>query len=311
MKHTKIIVTTTLEGTDLVSNALFEIGCNATAIIDAENVAQQGRTKSTEEFIAKTSERDSQKALVVGVLKPEESVKKIKELKTALAKLANNSPFSLGELSISESKQEEPDWTYVWQNFYPPQTVGRFKIFPEWHKNKRAFLKTPITIEVSDVFGTGHHPTTAACLEFMQKIDLNGKTVFDIGTGTGILAICAKKLGAGETLGTDITDAAIKSAKRNAKLNNVEFSIKKVDLLGGISAKADVILANLSSDLLLEMSKTTTKNMKKGGFLIASGIIPDRETEVLGAFEAKGFKLIRKKSDDDWTTVFLGYNPEK
>ena len=154
-------------------------------------------------------------------------------------------------------------------------------------------------------FGTGEHETTKMCLDLLGEIDMSGKTVIDVGTGSGILGIASILSGAKSAYMCDIDSTAIDTAKENARLNNVSdrCEIERADLLEKSKEPADVVFANITADILIRLSKDIGRFLKDDGTIILSGIIHARLDEVRSAYENCGFKFVRHVRDGEWNAL--------
>jgi ribosomal protein L11 methyltransferase len=205
---------------------------------------------------------------------------------------------------------DDEDWAARSQAGLSPVAVGRVTVLPS--EPARAFSPgradetIAILIRPSMGFGTGHHATTRLCLASLQDEDVSGKTVLDVGTGSGILAIAASRLGAASAIGIDTDPDAIESAHLNLTLNpeitNVRFAIG--DLEAGLEA-ADILLANLTGALLARTARTLLAAVRPGGTLIVSGILDEEEAVVRRACEGAHFKS--RRQEGEW--VGLAFNP--
>ena len=162
-----------------------------------------------------------------------------------------------------------------------------------------------IVIQPSMGFGTGHHATTRLCLAALQTIDLTNAFVLDVGTGSGILAIAAARLGAAAAIGIDCDPDAIRSARENLALNadarHVSFEI--VDLTSAALPPADAVTANLTGALLVRAAARLGRAVRPGGALIVSGLLADERASVRAAFE--GMTLVREEEEDGWLGLLM------
>lgn len=153
-------------------------------------------------------------------------------------------------------------------------------------------------------FGTGHHPTTRMCLEFLEGFEVTGKRVLDVGTGSGILAIAAARLGAAEVVATDIDDAALEAAQENAKRNGVAERIRfvKSDLLRKVTGKFDLVLSNLLTPLIKDLAwQLRSKGaLAEGGIWIGSGVSAEGWSEVKPLLSKLAYRLIAERVIDGW-----------
>ena len=160
-------------------------------------------------------------------------------------------------------------------------------------------------------FGTGNHETTSACVELMQRLDFSGKTVLDMGCGSGILGITAAKLGAKSVILSDIDRQAIEATEANVRLNKVEELCKTVcgDLDTG-EIKADIVIANITADVLIRLKGLLGDALKSGGDMVISGIINARADDVKAAYE-DGFTLREAVNRGEWNAMLLKKNGGK
>ncbi|WP_245148561.1 50S ribosomal protein L11 methyltransferase [Avibacterium paragallinarum] len=185
---------------------------------------------------------------------------------------------------------EDKDWEREWMdNFHPMQFGKRLWICPSWREvpDENA---VNVMLDPGLAFGTGTHPTTALCLEWLDSLDLNGKTVIDFGCGSGILAIAALKLGAKSAVGIDIDPQAILASRNNAEQNGVSDRLQ-LFLAKDTPAdlQADVVVANILAGPLKELSPTISQLVKPQGQLGLSGILETQAQSVCEAYEAAFF----------------------
>ena len=201
---------------------------------------------------------------------------------------------------------DDEDWARRSQDSLMPVTVGRVTVAAPWHLPS-ALSPEPsallIVILPSMGFGTGHHATTRLCLAALQAIDLTGRSVLDVGTGSGVLAIAAARLGAATALGIDSDPDAIESATENLALNpgtgNVTFHLQ--DLAAAPLPPADVVTANLTGALLAREAAAISRAVRPGGTLILSGILKEERDAVLAAFAAA--PLMSSAEEDGWVAL--------
>ena len=195
----------------------------------------------------------------------------------------------------------EEDWQNSWKQYYHAMDIGRrLAIVPSWERYDTD--RTVITLDPGMAFGTGTHETTALCLEVLDEVIAGGERVLDIGTGSGILAIAALKLGAASAEGVDIDLMCVRTAGENAALNGVADRLTV--LVGDLSDKAtgtyDVICANIVANAIKALAPSAAPLLKEGGTFLASGVIDEREGEVAAALEAAGFTLTETKRKNGW-----------
>jgi ribosomal protein L11 methyltransferase len=197
----------------------------------------------------------------------------------------------------------DEDWGRRSQENLQPVTVNRITILPG--RDRSPDLQNPISIviEASMGFGTGHHATTRLCLAALQSIELQGKTVLDVGTGSGVLAIAAAYLGAAYVLGIDHDPDALQSARENLELNpDAQKTVFELaDLNEHTLPPADVMTANLTGALLVRAAPSLLAALRPGGILIASGLLTSERRDVCRAFEPG--TIVWEQDEDGWVGI--------
>jgi ribosomal protein L11 methyltransferase len=200
---------------------------------------------------------------------------------------------------------EETDWNQEWKKHFKPFPVGKnFLIKPSWEEIDEDTERKIIEIDPGMAFGTGTHATTLMCLEALENYLKEDDLVYDIGTGSGILAIAAGKLGA-NSIGIDIDEDSVRTAKDNVKLNKCADSVKiiKGNLLNKAMDKADIIISNIIADAIINMSGNLNKFLKDSGIFIASGILENKKEEVIQALKANKFEILETSVMDEWLCI--------
>lgn len=195
---------------------------------------------------------------------------------------------------------EQKDWSVAWREQIRASTVGRLWIGPPWEAEKAPAGLTRIVIEPKMAFGTGDHGTTQLCLEAVDAFmgENPGATVLDVGTGTGVLAIAAKKLGASRVIGVDNDATSVELAHECAVENgagDVELSGKTLDEIPGTF---DLVLANILANTLIELAPKLMAHVGKR--LVLAGVLVHQAEEVTKAFEAHGAKALGSKTIGEW-----------
>jgi ribosomal protein L11 methyltransferase len=206
----------------------------------------------------------------------------------------------------------DEDWARRSQQDLKPVRVGRVTIAPPWNAGGLEECPTEITIQIqpSMGFGTGHHASTRLCTALLQRIDLGGKTVLDVGTGSGILALVANALGARSVTAVDDDADAIEAAHENLRLNGVsgKITLRVADFRTLAADPADVVTANLTGGLLTRGADVLVRAVAPGGALIVSGVMREEEADVLAAF-APSLALADRLSEDEWVGARLVRSP--
>ncbi|MBQ8321402.1 MAG: 50S ribosomal protein L11 methyltransferase [Clostridia bacterium] len=203
----------------------------------------------------------------------------------------------------------EDDWAESWKQYYKPVPLGRVTIVPAWEEYEARDGEVIIRMDPGMAFGTGTHETTRLVIRLMQDVIAGGERVLDVGTGSGILSICASKLGAKSCNAYDIDPVAVKVARDNVISDGcdnitVEVSdlLKNVDLTGG---KYDFCVANIVADIIIRMLPDIRTYLKAGSPLILSGIILDRADEVREAIKKEGFVIEKEITENDWLGILV------
>ena len=208
------------------------------------------------------------------------------------------------EYTLNTEGVEQEDWQNAWKQYYHAMDIGRrLAIVPGWEEYDTD--RTVITMDPGMAFGTGTHETTSLCLETLDELVQGGERVLDIGTGSGILAIAALKLGAKEAEGVDIDPMCVRTAGENAQRNGVAERLTV--LVGDLSDKAsgvyDIITANIVAAAILSLAPAVPTLMAPGARFIASGIIDERRDEVLDGLKAAGLRPVQVKEKRGWVCI--------
>lgn len=214
-----------------------------------------------------------------------------------------------GQYSVSTSTVSDSDWENNWRQYYKPLEIGeKLLVVPEWEETEAA-QRVKLILDPGLMFGTGSHATTRMCLKALEKLDLSGKTVLDLGCGSGILGIGALVLGCESAVGVDIDPKAPDVVMENAALNGIGGDRLKVyagDIIGDTSLRKMLgggyaaVLANIVSDVIIPLAPHVRQFMSEDGVFIASGIIDGREDEVIAAIENAGFNVTEHLHEEEW-----------
>lgn len=202
----------------------------------------------------------------------------------------------------------EEDWADSWKQYYKPIEIGnRLVVVPMWEKYDAKPNQVIVKMDPGMAFGTGTHETTRLCATLLEKYITDESTMLDVGCGSGILAICASKLGAKECYAYDIDPVAVKVAKENVKdndCNNIECGVS--DLLKGVKdAKYDVITANIVADIIIRLLPDIGKFMHKDTVLVISGIIDERCADVYKSINENAFVITEEIHENGWCAISL------
>ncbi|NLB34143.1 MAG: 50S ribosomal protein L11 methyltransferase, partial [Tissierellia bacterium] len=229
--------------------------------------------------------------------------------------LKKENSIDLGRLKVETKILNDEDWANNWKQYFKPFVVAdKIIIKPSWEQyNEPLEDKIILEIDPGMSFGTGQHHTTRLCIEQINKHINKDMEVLDLGCGSGILSIAAILLGAKNCVGVDIDENAVHIAKENAALNNIYDDRFKV-YCGDVTAdtalqekigykKYDMIAVNIIAQIIMGMSETFPRFLKKGGLVIASGIIKKYLQDVIDNFESLGFKILEVNESEEWVSI--------
>lgn len=207
------------------------------------------------------------------------------------------------------------EWETKWQEFYNPLKIGKnIVICPKWEKIETNKNEIKVILNPGISFGTGKHETTQMCIEFLEKLVTPQCSVLDVGCGSGILSITSIMLGAKSATGIDIDPLAVKIAKENAQLNNIKeesFNFLCGNLTEQIHGQFDIICANIVSDIIIELSKDIAKFMHTESKFICSGIISEREEQVIEQLKKNNLIPQKIKKKKDWVSIYFKLQKQK
>jgi ribosomal protein L11 methyltransferase len=214
--------------------------------------------------------------------------------------------------ALARTEAVEPeDWAETWKRHVRPVRAGRLWVGPPWELANRGDAAAAVVIEPGMAFGTGDHPTTALCLAALDEAlaRRGAASVLDVGTGSGVLAIAARKLGASRVVGNDIDPGAVRIARENAEKNGaegIEFSERPLERIAG---GFDVVVANLFSGVICQLAPRLAARLSPGGELLVSGILEPQVEEVLAALTRERLRLRERRIRGEWALLALEPRP--
>jgi len=222
-------------------------------------------------------------------------------LREALAQLAG------APVEVRDEPVPERDWNEVWKSHFAPVHMSpRLWVTPSWRRREVQWDGPVLVLDPGMAFGTGTHATTGLCLEALDEALARrpGASVLDVGTGSGILAIAAKMLGAGVVAGVDNDPAAVRVARENAELNRVEADLSDAPL-DEASGRFTLVVANIMANTLLDMVQPLLAHAAAGGELFLSGILDFQADDVAKAYAAAGARQRVRLTRDEWVLLHL------
>jgi ribosomal protein L11 methyltransferase len=308
MKWNEIKIKTSEEAYDAISYMLTSIGAGGVAIEDPNDIRKEIQKPNSldyadEELLNSLGEDVVIKAYFPGETNVSEIIALIKEKLTYI-----NNFLNVGEGYIGYCEVDDEDWSTSWKKYYKPfELTDGLVVKPTWEKYDNKNDEIVIDLDPGMAFGTGTHETTKMCAVFLHKYLKSGYSVIDVGCGSGILSIISCKLGASRVTAVDIDEVAVKVTKENCEINRVDHSVTafKGVLTDIKNEKADMIIANIISDVIIDLSSNIPGYLKEGGLFIASGIIKERKDEVFKKYLSEGFKCEETIEMGEWVAMAL------
>lgn len=307
MDWTAITVETTNEAVEAVSYILTDAGSTGNKIDDAADFAKMkpGKYGPYGEIVdpAELPHREYG-AAVTGYFPPKLFVPElVSEIRQRVQQLRS---FGLdpSPAKVTSKAIDNQDWATAWQKYYHPVRVtSQLTVVPEWEDYQPTNLHEKLLVlDPGMAFGTGTHPTTKLMLQALEMTVMGGESMIDVGTGSGVLAIAAKQLGAGDVEAYDVDKVAVESARKNVALNPAaqDIHLGVNSLLDGIHTQKDLIVANILAEIILPLIPQAFANLRPGGKFLTSGIINDKFAEVRDAQEKQGFVIDETLRMKDW-----------
>lgn len=304
-KWQEITVTTTEEAAEAVANLFYELGAAGVVIQDPKVLARYIAEANWDAYELPAELTEAENVVIKGYLPMDDALEeRLKQFSSRLQSLEEYFTQYLAEVSLAEIAEE--DWSSSWKTYYKPEKIGaRVVVVPSWEEYHPAANEVVVKLDPGMAFGTGNHPTTAMSIQLMEKYLRPESVVFDVGTGSGVLAIAAAKLGAVEVLALDVDPLAVQIAQQNIVENQVEgvAEARYNDLLAGIQGKSDFIVANIIADVILDLISQAKSHLVKDGYFLVSGIIKDRWPEVERALTEAGFQIVEHREHNEWVAA--------
>ncbi len=309
MNYLQMNIETLSAGQEAVSNLLIAAGVGGFEVIDPQDFQEFLDTVTPhwdyvdEELLKRQSDRT---IIKVYAADNEQGLAMFKDIEHRIEELREAPEAKLyGTLEITVSDLPEEDWQSGWKQYYKPIHVNHLVVVPLWEDYEPKDGEIVMKIDPGMAFGTGAHETTRLCLKALTKTDLAGKTILDVGCGSGILSIGGVLLGAESAFGCDIDQLAVEVARRNAALNGLESKTGYAagDLLSVVEGQYPIVVANIVADVILTLLKDLHEVLLPGGLFVASGIIDDRKDELLAAIQKAGLTIENIEEERGWVAI--------
>ncbi|WP_214629968.1 50S ribosomal protein L11 methyltransferase [Paenibacillus agaridevorans] len=328
MKWHEITISTTEEATEMISNFLHELGAGGVSIEESGTLNKSRDTSLGQWYELPLNDIPEGQAVIKGYFAEgtdldgllEELKPRVEELRTF--------EIDPGEVAYAWQEVDDEDWATAWKQYFKPIRVSdTLTIKPTWEDYTPEEGERIIELDPGMAFGTGTHPTTALCLQTLESVVRGGEEMIDVGTGSGILAIGACKLGAKSILALDLDPIAVSSATENVSLNGLseKIEVRLSDLLGvlrdggadsgsasslQVTVPVDLVVANILAEIILLFIDDVYEALKPGGIYIASGVYKNKEDDVEKGLKASGFEIVEKRRDEDWI-AFVARKPQE
>lgn len=316
MRWHEITIHTTEQAIEMISNFLDELGAGGVSIEESGTLNKERDTTFGVLYDTPFNDIPEGKAVIKGYFSPEavNSEEVLNNLRLSIEQL-REFEIDPGEATIELKDVDDEDWADAWKQYFKPVRVtDRLTIKPTWEAYSPDEDELIIEIDPGMAFGTGTHPTTALCLRSLEQVIQGGEEVIDVGTGSGVLAIGALKLGAGHVLAVDLDPVAVTISEENLSLNDMQSksTVRLSDLLSvfkasdeekellGVQLPVKIVVANILAEIILLLIDDVKLVLEKDGYFISSGIYKNKEDVVREALVAAGFRIEATNKDQDW-----------
>lgn len=303
MEYIELTVSTTSQGAETVSDLMMDLGALGTQILDRADLPDPSRPTANWELMDQSviDQMPEDVQVKVWFEMNEQLRSTLDKMNAALQKL-KASGQDTGTLAVSSQQVESRDWSECWKQYYKPFRLGKHLVIrPSWETWEEQPGDIVIELDPGMAFGTGTHETTAMCTEMIEQYYHSGK-MLDVGTGSGILAIAAARLGAQDVLAVDIDPDAVRVAQENVERCGVEkqVRVREGDLLQGLNEAFDFAVANILAPVICMLAAPLKNHLLPGGLFVCSGIIAEAEQDVHDALLSAGYEILEVRHKGDW-----------
>ena len=308
MKWIEVTIKTTTEAVEAITNILDDLRTGGVMIEDPKDFFFQKKNELDWDYVEEEvfNKRNSDGVLIKTYISEERNVMELVETIKQKVSALTGFGIDIGEGSVSLGQVNEEDWANEWKKYYKPTKIGeKLVVKPTWEDYEVQDGDLVIELDPGMAFGTGTHETTTMCMRELEKYVTEDSKVFDIGCGSGILAIAAAKLGAKDVIAVDLDEVAVKVAAENVAHNHVQDSVQVLhgNLIDVVSDKADVVVANIIADIIKILARDVHSCMKEDAVFISSGIIHAKVDEVKESLIENGFEIMEVKTLGEWNAI--------
>lgn len=307
MKWVEVSVQTTQEAVEAISHILHELGASGVVIEDPAELYKERENVFGELYALDPADYPTTGVRVKAYfVENEDLLVTLEDIRVSIEGL-RTMQIDVGEGTVETHVVDEEDWSHAWKKYYHPVQVSpRITIVPSWETYEKQHADEQIIeLDPGMAFGTGTHPTTLMCLQGIEDYLQTDDVVVDVGTGTGILAIAAAKLGAKEVFSYDLDEVAVKSATENVVHNKVNdcVHVAKGNLLKGYQGTPNLIVGNLLAEIVMQLSPQAKAICPVNGLLLVSGIIAEKREMICKQLDADGFDVLKVYEMNDWVAI--------
>lgn len=302
----EVRVITKSEALEPISGIFYSLDCKGVAIEDPNDILGREQGPLTWDFAdINVLEHKGKVAVVKAYFAEEDNIEEVLSYVNDRINELKEMGLDLGDAKVEHEKMHEEDWANTWKQYYKPSKVGeKIVVKPIWEEYSAKEGELVVDLDPGMAFGTGTHETTRMCIQALERYVEKESTVFDVGCGSGILAIAAAKLGAKLAVGVDLDPVAVESSKENVEYNKLDnIEILHGNLVEVIDGKADIVVANILAEIICILTDDVKRVLKEGGVFITSGIIHDRVDMVCEKLEETGFEVVEKNRDGEWNCI--------
>ncbi len=321
MRWHEITIYTTEEATEAIADYLHQLGAGGVSIEESGSLNRERDTSLGQWYERALNDIPEGEAEMKGYFAEPEDVDALLADVTRFVASLPEYGLDPGKGTISIREVDEEDWANGWKQYYKPLRISsRLTVKPTWEDYEPAEGELVVELDPGMAFGTGTHPTTALCMQALEEAIRPGDEVIDVGTGSGVLAIAAVKLGASRVLALDLDPVAVSSAQENVRLNALDelITVRKSDLLQAIKASDNedlghavlpvklpvrVVVANILAEIILTFIDDVAEALQPDGVFVASGIIESKRQLVEDALLRLHFDVEYVKSEQDWVAI--------